>query len=193
MRQSRFSKISSNLPELYTDRLKLRKMLFEDAEDMYEYSVQSEVTRYLTWTEHPNIEFTKSYLRYVSQRYRTGDAIDWAVIHRESGKMIGTCGFAKIDRINNFAEIGYVLNPKYQRQGIAAEAAWAVIEFGFDVLGLERIEARYMVENTPSRKVMEKCHMTFEGVRRHGAFIKDIYRDVGVCAITREDYEKLKK
>ena len=60
------------------------------------------------------------------------------------------------------------------------------------MLELERIEARYMVENTPSRKVMEKCGMTFEGVRRSGAKVKDIYRDLGICAIVRGDYESQK-
>lgn len=191
MKKNKFSKISSHLPELTTERLTLRKMLFEDAADMFEYSVQGDVSKYLTWSPHPDIDYTKAYLRYVSQRYRTGDAIDWAIVHKESGRMIGTCGFARIDFQNNSGEIGYVLNPKFQRQGIAAEAAMEVIRFGFEVLGLERIEARYMIENIPSRRVMEKCHMTYEGVRRRGALVKDIYRDIGVCAITREDYKKL--
>ena len=190
MKKNRFSKISSKLPTIECDRIILRKMLFEDAEDMYEYSHNPDVPKYLTWYPHPDIEYTKAYLRYVSQRYRTGDCIDWAIVDKASGKMIGTCGFAKIDYQNDSAEIGYVLNTNFQRKGIAAEAAQAVIAFGFDVMELERIEARYMVENTPSRKVMEKCNMTFEGIRRSGAKVKDVYRDLGICAITRADYEK---
>ncbi|MBE6547713.1 MAG: GNAT family N-acetyltransferase [Ruminococcaceae bacterium] len=191
MKKTRFASISSKLPTLECERVTLRKMLFEDAQDMYEYSSNPDVPKYLLWYPHPDIEYTKAYLRYISQRYRTGDCIDWAVIDKKSGKMIGTCGFARIDYQNDCAEIGYVLNPKFQRQGIAAEAAKEVIKFGFETLGLARIEARYMVENTPSRVVMEKCDMIFEGVRRNGAKVKDRYCDVGVCAITREDYYAL--
>ncbi len=190
MKKNRFAKLSSKLPTIECDKIILRKMLFEDAEDMYEYAHNPEVPKYLTWYPHTDIDYTKAYLRYVSQRYRTGDCIDWAIVDRASGKMIGTCGFARIDYQNDSAEIGYVLNPNFQRKGIAAEAARAVIAFGFDVMELERIEARYMIGNTPSRKVMEKCNMTFEGIRRSGAKIKDIYQDIGICAITRADYKK---
>ena len=189
MKKTSFAKISSNLPTLEGERIILRKMLFEDVDDMYEYSQIPEVSQYLTWYPHPDMDYTRAYLRYVSQRYRTGDTIDWAIVDKASGKMIGTCGFARIDVQNNYAEIGYVLNPLFQRKGIAVEAARLVIAFGFETLGLERIEARYMIENTPSRKVMEKCGMTFEGIRRHGAKVKNIYRDLGVCAIVRADYE----
>lgn len=189
MKKTKFAKISANLPMLECERVCLRKMLFEDVSDMYEYAHLDEVTKYLTWDPHPDIEYTKAYLRCISQRYRTGGSLDWAVIDKKSGKMIGTCGFAAIDFYNNSGQIGYVLNPKYQRQGIAAEAAGAVIAFGFDVLGLERIEAIYMVENLPSRKVMEKCGMSFEGIRRSAARVKGNYCDIGVCAITRTDHE----
>lgn len=188
VKKTKFAKISANLPVLEGERIYLRKMLFEDVSDMYEYAHLDVVTRYLTWNPHPDIEYTKAYLRCVSQRYRTGDSIDWAVIDKASGRMIGTCGFARIDYQNDCGEIGYVLNPKYQRMGIAAEAAREVIKFGFDVLELGRIEGRYMVENLPSRKVMEKCGMHFEGVRRSGAKVKGQYCDVGVCAITKSDY-----
>lgn len=192
MKKNKFSKLSSKLPTLEGERIILRKMLFDDAQDMYEYSSNPDVPKYLTWYPHPDIEYTMAYLRYVSQKYRTGDIFDWAVVDKKSGKMIGTCGFARIDYPNDSAEIGYVLNPNFQRKGIAAEAASLVIKFGFEMLELERIEARYMVENTPSRKVMEKCGMTFEGVRRSGAKVKDIYRDLGICAIVRGDYESQK-
>ena len=140
MKKNKFAKISSHLPTLEGERIILRKMLFDDACDMYEYSQNPDVPKYLTWYPHPDLEYTKAYLRYVSQRYRTGDCIDWAIVDKKSGKMIGTCGFAKIDYQNDCAEIGYVLNPNFQRRGIAAEAARLVIKFGFEEMELERIE-----------------------------------------------------
>ena len=105
--------------------------------------------------------------------------------------MIGTCGFTRFDYANNSAEIGYVLNPAYHGQGFATEAVEKVLEFGFDRLCLNRIEGKYMVENKASRRVMEKCSMTFEGVRREGMLIKGRYRNVGVCSILKKEYKRL--
>mgnify|MGYP002520461547 CR=1 FL=1 len=47
-----------------------------------------------------------------------------------------------------------------------------------------------MPENLASRRVMEKCGMTFEGIRRRARFVKGAYVDVGVCAILAEEYSK---
>ena len=80
--------------------------------------------------------------------------------------MIGTCGFTRFDYSNNSAEIGYVINPEFRGRGIAGEAARRVIRFGFDELGLNRIEAKYMDGNVASRKVMEKIGMKYEGTMR---------------------------
>ena len=109
---------------------------------------------------------------------------------RDSGKMIGTCGFTRFFFAHNGAEIGYVLNPAYHGKGIGTEVVGRVIKYGFENLALERIEAKYMVGNEASRRVMEKNGMIFEGVRRKGMLIKGIYRDVGVCSIIKEDFFK---
>ena len=67
--------------------------------------------------------------------------------------MIGTCGFSSFDFANNSAEVGYVINPAYQKRGYAPEALLEVMMFGFMELNLHRIEARYMDGNDASRKI----------------------------------------
>jgi ribosomal-protein-alanine N-acetyltransferase len=103
--------------------------------------------------------------------------------------MIGTCGFTSIDVANRRGEIGYVLNPDYHRLGYAPEAAKRVLEFGFTRLELNRIEARFMKGNEPSRRVAEKIGMTFEGYARDELFVKGEYRTVGRCAILRREFQ----
>ena len=192
MRREDICKIFANIPTIKTERLTLRKINGDDVEDMFEYSSDARVTEFLTWSPHPDRTYTLEYVSYLQSRYRTGDYYDWAVVLRDSGKMIGTCGFTRFDYANNSAEIGYVLNAAYRGQGIAAEAVARVLEFGFERLGLNRIEGRYMVENAASRRVMEKCSMTFEGVRREGMLIKGRYRNVGACSILKNEYLLLK-
>ena len=183
----------SRIPTLRTDRLTLRRLKQSDADDMFDYAKRQDVTEYLRWYPHQSKKYTSDYLRYVSARYNLGDFYDWAVIERESGKMIGTCGFTSFDLPHNSAEIGYVLNPDFHGKGYATEAAARVVEFGFSQLGLHRIEARFMRENTASLHVMEKLGMTLEGYRRDGMLIKERYRTIGICSILIDEWKEKKE
>jgi ribosomal-protein-alanine N-acetyltransferase len=188
MKKENLFRIFSHMPELETERLRLRAAKVSDAEDMYAYARDPEVTKYLLWRPHPDKDYTRAYLEYLAGRYRIGAHYEWVMISKETGRMIGTCGFAHIDPPNNSAELGYVLNPAYRGQGLVVEAARRVMEFGFSTLSLHRIEARYMAENLPSRRVMEKLGMRFEGIRREAMLVKGLYRDIGVCAILRNEF-----
>ena len=190
MRKETVYKIFSNMPTLRTERLVLRPMHITDAQDMYDYSRREEVTRFLLWSPHASLRTTSDYLRYIESRYALGDFYDWAVIDRESQRMIGTCGFTKIDTANNSGEIGYVLNPDFHGRGFATEAARAALEFGFETMGLHRIEARFMKGNERSLRVMERLGMKFEGYHTDLIFVKGSYRTVGICAILKEEFTK---
>lgn len=189
MKREKVFKTFSKMPTLYTQRLCLRAMHPMDAEDMFDYAKRPEVTRYLLWREHESIYFTKDYLNYIQNRYALGDFYDWSVIERESGRMIGTCGFTKIDTANNSAEIGYVLNPDFHRRGYGSEAVKQILKFGFEELGLNRIEARFMQGNEASLALMKSVGMTFEGYMRDLMLVKGSYRTVGVSSILRSEYD----
>lgn len=189
MKKELICRIFSNMPELHTERLTLRRMRLSDAEDMYDYAHRADVTKYLRWSPHPDLYHTKDYLRYLSTRYATGSFYDWAVIHKASGRMIGTCGFTAFNCPDDSAEIGYVLHPDFWGQGIAVEAVRAVLSFGFDNLLLHRVEARFIEENKASLRVMQKIGMTFEGYMRESMLIKGSYRTIGYCSILRSEFE----
>ena len=191
MKKETVFKIFSSMPTLYTDRLSLRAMHPIDAEDMFDYARRPEVTKYLLWREHEDISFTRDYLAYIGRRYALGDFYDWAIIDRESRRMIGTCGFTKIDTANNSAEIGYVLNPDFHRRGFGSEAVRRILKFGFEELGVNRIEARFMKGNEASLALMMSVGMTFEGYMRDLVLAKGSYRTVGVSSILRSEYEKI--
>ncbi len=188
MKKESLYRIFSHMPELQTENLLLRPARVSDADDMFAYAKNPEVSKYLLWSPHPDLAYTRRYLEYLAGRYRIGAHFEWAVIHKKTGRMIGTCGFAKIDTAHNSAELGYVLHPDFRGQGLVVEAAKRVMDFGFSVLMLHRVEARYMVENAASRRVMEKLRMRFEGVYREAMLIKGLYRDIGVCAILRGEF-----
>ena len=189
MNKETLVKIFSKIPTIEIERLTLRAMSTRDSADMFDYSSRGELTKYLLWSPHNTVNYTREYLSYIEKRYKVGDFYDWAVVEKESGRMIGTCGFTSIDLSNRRGEIGYVLNPDFHRRGYAPEAARAVVEFGFAKLDLNRIEARFMEGNEPSRRVAEKIGMTFEGYAKDAIFVKGAYRTVGTCAILRREFQ----
>lgn len=190
MKKEDLLRIFSHMPVLETKRLLLRQMCVSDAADMFEYARDEEVTRYLLWRPHESVAYTRSYLEYLGGRYRVGGHHEWAVILKDENKMIGTCGFAALDPTNRVGELGYVLNPAYRGRELMLEAARAVLSFGFHTLQLHRIEARYMIGNDASRRVMDKLGMSFEGVRREAMLVKGVFRDIGICAILKKDFKE---
>ena len=188
MKKDLIYRLFSHIPTLETDRLTLRGMRVSDAADMSAYAKRPSVTEYLTWDPHVSEAETRDYLVYVGQRYRTGDFYDWALVSRADGHMIGTCGFTSFNCPADSAEIGYVLNPAYQGQGLATEAVRRVLEFGFEELSLHRIEAHFIQGNDASRCLMERVGMTFEGYARESMKIKGRYRTIGTCAILRGEF-----
>ena len=192
MKKEKIYRVFSHLPELTTERLTLRKMLVADTADMYEYASRQDVTTYLTWQPHPDRDYTREYLQYLGGRYNAGMFYDWAVVYEPDCKMIGTCGFTSFNCSSDSAEVGYVLNPEYWGRGIAVEALQRILAFGFEDLGLHRIEARFIDGNDRSRRVMEKVGMTFEGVLREAMLVKGNYVSVGVCSILESEWKEMR-
>lgn len=188
MNREEIVQLFSEMPTLETERLTLRPMKGSDAEDMYRYAKRLDVTEYLLWCPHPSQSYTEKYLRYIEQRYRLGDFYDWAVVEKQSGRMIGTCGFTRFDCPHNIGEIGYVLSPEVHGKGFGTEAASRVLAFGFEVVGLHRIEVKFMEGNAASLHVAEKLGMTFEGYRRDGMLVKGKYRTIGTSAILSDEF-----
>ena len=178
-----------NIEPLYTERLVLRRLTKSDLEDVYAYCSDPEVSKYLLWSPHESLATTRQYLRTVDRKYRCAEFYDWGVEY--AGHIIGTCGFTSFSILDDSAQIGYVLGSAYWGRGIATEMLKRVIRYGFEELALNRIEGRFMRENEASLAVMRKCHMSLEGIHRDELFVKNKYRDIGVCAITRAEFEHL--
>ena len=189
MKREYIHEVFAKTPTFHTKRLILRPMRMFDAFDMYEYARLPETTEFLTWSPHPDIEFTKNYLAFVIGKYRAGEFYDWSVVLKGGeNKMIGTCGFSRIDFSSNVGEIGYVINPEYQNHGYATEAAREILKFGFNTLGFHRIEAKFIEGNNKSLAVMKKCGMIYEGTARGAMLIKGLYRNIGTAAILRDEF-----
>lgn len=84
--------------------------------------------------------------------------------------------------------MGYVISKDYWGKGLTTEVAKRLVKFGFEKMGLVRVQARCDVENIGSARVMEKSGMTFEGIIRKGIFVKGKHRDLKIYSILKEEF-----
>ena len=160
----------------------LRALGVEDADAMHAYARDPAVTEFVTWEPHTSVEQTVLYLMTVEAAYRDAGLLEWGVALAGGGELIGTCGFARIDPEHARGEIGYAFGPAHAGAGYATEAAAAVLRYGFETLGLHRIEAQCVVGNAASARVLEKIGMTCEGVLAGRVRIRGRFRDVRMYA-----------
>jgi [ribosomal protein S5]-alanine N-acetyltransferase len=177
-----------NNPQLETKRLILRKLVLEDAGDVYTYASDEEVCRYMTWDAHKSIEDSKRFINYILGRYEKDDAGEWGIVLKETGKLIGAMGFYKYDMRNSCTELGYVLGRSHWGKGIMPEAVGRLLKFAFEEIGFNRIECFHSLSNEKSGRVMQKVGMAFEGIAKEKIFAKEKYWDVKQYAILKKDW-----
>ena len=180
--------IFDNLPTLHTKSLILRKMTLEDAEDLFEYASDPEVTRYVTWEPHKSVNDSINFLKSALQKYENKKVSEWGIIYKENNKFIGTCGYVLWVPVHSLAEIGYALSREYWGRGLMTETVKEVIRFGFEKMNLNRVYARCFMENIGSQKVLEKAGMKFEGILREQMFVKGLFRDMKIYSVLRKEY-----
>ncbi|MBO4903336.1 MAG: GNAT family N-acetyltransferase [Lachnospiraceae bacterium] len=152
---------------LETKRLILRRYTIDDAEDMYQnWASDPEVTRFLTWPAHADLEVTKHVLQDWIPRYEEGNYFNWAIELKETGAVIGNIAAVRLDEDVEAADVGYSMGKAYWNQGIMTEALRAVMDYLFDVVGLNRVSSYHDPDNPGSGRVMEKAGMLKEGVLR---------------------------
>jgi [ribosomal protein S5]-alanine N-acetyltransferase len=179
----------AELPDLETDRLILRKLSIGDAHDIFAYASDPQVAQHTAWFAHTSLDDSRSFVEMIVERYGNGEAHDWTwgIALKESSQLIGTFFIAWSPR-HKSAEIGYALGRAWWSKGLMTEAVREVIKFGFERMGLNRIEALCLPENLGSAWVMEKAGMSYEGTLRAWRTIKGEPADLKMYSILRREY-----
>ncbi|HCF26584.1 MAG TPA: N-acetyltransferase [Cyanobacteria bacterium UBA11049] len=167
------------MPEIETTRLRLRHLTLADLDDLYRIYSNPEVMKYVGKGARTKNE-TQAALVLMIEHWQHGFGM-WATIHKPSGKLIGRCGLCFLDNTPEI-ELGYTLDKPYWNMGLATEASLAILKYGFDQVGLERIVAIARPENIASQRVMQKVCMKYE----KNAYYYD--SDVVYYALCRADY-----
>jgi ribosomal-protein-alanine N-acetyltransferase len=173
---------------LETERLKLREFVESDWKAVLGYQNDPRYLRFYPWQQRTEAEvraFIQIFIEWQAylQRYK----FQWALTLKDNGVLIGNAGIRKENASDHQAELGYEVNPQFWGHGYASEAARAVRDFGFQKLGLHRIWAHCLKENSASRRVLEKIGMRLEGTLRDHEFFKERYWDTCLYAILIND------
>ena len=145
---------------LQTERLLLRELNPDDAENFYKLNLNPNVIKYTGNSAFKDIDEAKEFLENY-QDYKLNGFGRWAVIEKSTNEFLGWCGL-KYDKNLDETDIGFRFFEEHWNKGLATESAKACINFGFENLNLKSIVGRAMSENIASIKVLEKIGLKFE-------------------------------
>lgn len=147
----------------------LRPPNLEDVQAFHEAVLASipELRPWMEWcNENYSIEVPIAFIKAQPESWENDTNYQFAVIDSETQEILGACGLNHINRYYKMANLGYWVRSDRTKEGIATEAARLVAQFGFEQLGLRRIEIVTSMDNRASRKVAEKAGATFEAILR---------------------------
>ena len=179
--------MEKEFPIIETSRLILREVKKEDAFDMFTYLSDIDVVKPMGLEPFQTVKDAWDEINWYTSIYEEGTGIRWGITLKDSGKVIGSCGFLNMLTKHSRAEIGYELSKDYWGKGIASEALEAVVKYGYHHYQLERIEALIEPANLSSQKLVEKQGFKREGLLRHYEFTCGKFDDLYMYSIIKED------
>lgn len=156
------TRVKLDIPtEIFTDRLVLRKLRYEEAEEIfYAYASKPEATRFMSWPTHQSIEDTRGFLRYAGESWDNGTDYSFSVRLRHSFRLVGSFG---IINDNGRVQFGYIFSPTQWGNGYATEVCKVMMEILRNCPQAKSIRSFIDVENQASAKVLIKSGLITDG------------------------------
>jgi len=150
------NRIFTPFPILKTERLTLRQLVINDEQEIFILRSDSEINKYLARQIANTIDDARNFINKVNENIAKNDSLYWAITFSNKNILVGTiCLFSFSDE-NGTCEIGYELLTNFQGQGIMKEAVEKVIDYAFNTIKVQKIEAFFQRDNQSSIKLLEK-------------------------------------
>jgi ribosomal-protein-alanine N-acetyltransferase len=160
----------NTFPVLETDRLTLRKLNLNDAKAIFGLRTNKEVNKFIDRKTLNNLSESRAFIDLISNLAATNKGIFWVLESKNNQQLIGTIGLRNFEDEENYAEIGYELDPSYHQRGFMSEAFETILKFGFENLSLKTIEAFTHRNNTASIALLKKQQFVLDPERRDEGF-----------------------
>lgn len=173
-------------PKLETERFILRELRSEDAKEYYSYFSDYEVTKYWGYEGPKNIETASKTFTRFKNAFTRKEMITWGIATKDDDKIIGTCILNDFVRAS-MANVSYNLSREYWSKGIMTEVLRTIIPYAFNILDMNRIQAKVMPENNASVKLLSKVGFVQEGLLRDFIF-GEILTDTLIFSILKKEF-----
>lgn len=173
-------------PILKSNRLTMRRILMEDAPEIFAMQTDDLVLQYISKEKPRTLEEVQDFIQQVEDAYQKQEMLCWAAVIRNGEKIIGTCGFNKIEKENLRGEIGGALSPRYWGVGVAYEAVKHIVDYGLNELGLHSIEAKVNSNNRSAIFLLEQLSFVHEAHLKDRTYFEGKFYDMDI-------YTKFKK
>lgn len=179
--------IEDIFPQLETKRLILKEINEKDSEDIFEIFSSEEVLKYYDIDHLKSLEEATDLIQGLDKRFKNKKGIRWGLYLKDIDKLIGTCGFHSLDKQSLRAEVGYELSKDFWGQGIMKEALEAIINFGFNTMSINRIQALVVAGNNNSLSLLKKIGFVEEGILLKYEYCRGKIEDFAILALLKRE------
>ena len=183
----------NDFPILDTNRLVLREITLSDTNSIYEIYRDPRVAEYDSFPPIRTIGEARNTIHNYRRDFKEKKQMRWGIVRRTDNCMIGTCVFMNFDYTSRRCEVGCGLVSSEWNKGYMAEALRSLIDYGFDMLGLNRIEAYIILGNSASVRLFGKLGFAYEGVVREREYFKGRFHNEIIMSMLRSDYNLISK
>jgi RimJ/RimL family protein N-acetyltransferase len=173
------------------ESIELREMEPEDVPSIAEIIADEAVLRYTTWKGATDPEAAEGFVRMAQETAAATPRIEYllTIAYLPSGEVIGTGGIRQEDDAGEMGSLRCLLRRDWWGRGVASEAAILALRFGFETLGLQRIEADPALDNVAAVRLLEKVGMRrLEVQPEHHLPPGGVVRDSVRFAMAREEF-----
>jgi [ribosomal protein S5]-alanine N-acetyltransferase len=167
----------TSFPVIYTNRLVLRQTTMDDINEIYYLRSHPELLKYIKKPPCASLDEAAAFIQRFDDIFEKNEGLPWAISLRDSPALIGCVSIWRYEKQHYRGEVGYLLHPAYQGQGIMSEALAAVIHYGFHTLGLHTLEANTDPGNVASHQLLEKHGFVREGHIRQNYYFDGKFYD----------------
>ncbi|OYU57012.1 MAG: GNAT family N-acetyltransferase [Chitinophagaceae bacterium BSSC1] len=146
----------SSYPILTTERLTLRQLAITDDQEIFKLCSDKAINKYLNRETSNSIDDARIFIKRINENIDKHIALYWAICLRDRNMMVGTICLYGFSEERSSCEIGFELLQDFQRQAIMKEAAEKVIDYAFNTIQVQRIDAYLHKDNQSSIKLLEK-------------------------------------
>ncbi len=179
--------VFDQFPVIQTERLLLRQIQLKDAREIMHMRQNNRVNQFIARNSMTGIDAAEELAKKTADAFDSKAGIAWAGILRNGSEIIGTCGFNRIDYLNNRAEIGGELSVDYWGKNIALEAVQAIVSFGFEQMNLHAIEAFVSPANRGAIFLLESLGFEKEAHFKERVYFNGVYSDMAVYTAFRSN------